>query len=712
MGNYNSVTSFLTKKAFALIVFILFKKGIKMKSHRKRRIVFLILFFLAGCLFISSKDKNLSYEEYLIRKVFDTLKTHYAYSYISKNIPERAFDLFIDSIDGTKRFFLKGDIEELKKESRKIYSDEKAMLKFFTKTTNILYKRILESKEIASNILSNPLNFYEDETIELDPVKRDFPENIEAKKFLWKKLLKYEVITKLIPVMERKKTISYTPEDEENARKEVLKDTQRMIERRLNDKYLFNRFIGSIASSFDNHTEFFPVYEKEDFDINMTGTFEGIGAQLKEEGEYIKVQEIIPGGPAARQKLLKAGDIILKVAQSNQPPVDVVNMPVGEVVRLIRGKAGTEVRLTVRKPDGQIVVIPIIRGKVVLEESYAKVSLIRKDEINIGYIFLPSFYRDFKSVNSRNATEDVFLAIEALKNYDVKGIILDLRNNGGGSLEDAVRISGLFIPEGPIVQVKNNIGFTKSINDPAPECYYNGPLVVLVNEMSASASEILSAALQDYRRAIIVGSEKTFGKGTVQVLLDLGSFEKDSTNIPLGTLKVTVQKFYRINGDSTQKKGVLPDIILPSPYAYIPVGEDKLKYPLDFDTIKPAKFTPWTNSFEIDKIKNFSQLRIKTSPVFAYIDNMSKKIKEKNGMPYPLNIDKAREFYSDLKVASEEILKQQTNAKERLNVEWVDYRNQGEEEDSRIKHLEWIGQISKDIYIQEAVNIIMDMNKH
>lgn len=676
-----------------------------------KRFLFLIIFiFINSCLFSYSEPKT--QEGFLINKISTLLRRHYAYDEIKRKYPERFFEVYLETLDGTKRFFIKSDIDDLKKQLKDFDNNLKEEnFSFFYKSTNILINRIIETSNLVVEILNQPLDFNLDEEVILDPKKRDYPSNLEEKKDLWRKLLKNEVLNKIIVKLDNQKRKEYTKEDEEIARNEVKKETLKMIERRLNDRNYFNRFVNSIVSSFDNHTEYFPPSEKEDFDINMTGSFEGIGAQLREDGEYIKVQEIIPGGPAAKQKLLKAGDIILKVGQGNATPVDVVNMPVNEVVRLIRGKAGTEVRLTVKKPDGQIVVIPIIRGKVVLEDSYAKVSILKDDNKKYGYIYLPSFYRDFKGKEQRNSTLDMIYALEAINKESVNGLIIDLRNNGGGSLMDAINISGLFFKSGPVVQVKHSIGFVQTLMDQDPEIYFEGPIVILVNEMSASASEIFAAALQDYGRAIVVGSTKTFGKGTVQNLIDLGTYvsENSSNTNYLGALKITEQKFYRINGDSTQKKGVIPDIILPSIYGYIEFGEDSFKFPLEFDTIRAANYEKWQRNYNIPLLKEKSKNRVEKNPTFQYIDRTVKLIKERNEKPFPLKFEKAFEFYSGIKGLSENLSKEQTNSA-KIEAQWIDYRNIGEDEDSKIKHNDWINQISRDIYIKEGIEILKDLN--
>ncbi|HBF37849.1 MAG TPA: tail-specific protease, partial [Firmicutes bacterium] len=494
----------------------------------------------------------------------------------------------------------------------------------------------------------------------------------------------------------------------------VAQNFKRSFERLLheNDETRFGEYLNTIAGCFDPHTEYFLPEQKDDFDASLTGVMEGIGATLKEDGDYTKVVEIVPGSAAWRQKGLEADDIILKVAQGDAEPVDIATMPLSDVVKMIRGKKGTEVRLTVKKPDGRIVVIPIVRDIVVMEDAYAKSAVItnQKTGKKYGYINLPSFYRDFKT-NSHNSADDVRSELEQLNASKVNGVILDLRNNGGGSLEDAVRMAGLFIKEGPIVQIKDNKKNIDVMRDPDPGIVYGGPLVVLVNSLSASASEILAAALQDYGRAVIVGGPRTFSKGTVQIVLDLDQILPEQYNSikPAGSLKMTIAKFYRINGGSTQGKGVTADIPLPDLYGYLKISEKNLDYPLPWDTISAASFQKWTTGkFDISKLKKLSGKRVQQSKAFQFIGSDVAHLKYRQEHPYePLQFTRF--------LAEQKLLQDESAQLKNLPVEQPDYIkiNAFEINDSKdpqsSKISDWLTQINKDAYINEAWHILQDM---
>ena len=450
----------------------------------------------------------------------------------------------------------------------------------------------------------------------------------------------------------------------------------------------------------------------------MTGTLEGIGALLREENEYTKVQDIIPGSPSWRQKELKPEDLIIKVGQGDNEPVDVVGMPLNDVVRLIRGKRNTEVRLTVKKPDGRIVVIPIVRDVVVVEESYAKSAVIFNSKLGktIGYISLPSFYHDFKTKGARDSANDVKIEIEKLKAENVAGIILDLRNNGGGSLDDAIQTAGLFIKSGPVVQVKDGTGAGQVYHDPDANIVYSGPVVVMVNSFSASASEIVAAALQDYNRAVIIGSPTTFGKGTVQAMLDLDSHLSGNLESlkPLGSLKITIQKFYRINGGSTQWKGVSSDIVLPDIYSSAEIGENKLDYSLPWDTVTPLAYKKWDNAkYKMALLKQNSTKRLALSKFFKVVNDKVVKLKIRRE-----NTIESLKF-SKL-VSKQEELKGETTEFENLQpaqpgvkvlLPKGDLKNIKGNPDSERKTSEWYKQINRDAYLNEAIYILNDMIK-
>ena len=449
----------------------------------------------------------------------------------------------------------------------------------------------------------------------------------------------------------------------------------------------------------------------------MSGSLEGIGAILREDGSYIKVVEIIPGSASWRGKKLKTEDVILKVGQGAQGAVDIVGMRVEDAVQLIRGKKGSEVRLTVKHGDGSTEIIPIIRDVVVIEESYVKHSVIqRKGGAKFGYIQVPTFYRDFQKglldKSARNCTDDVASALTSLKKSGVKGLVLDLRNNGGGSLEDARLMSGLFIKQGPIVQVKNYKGRVEVLQDRDPKILYDGPLVILTNKFSASASEILASAMQDYGRAIVVGGAYTHGKGTVQTLLDLDQQvgpQVSNLSSPLGSIKLTIQKFYRITGGSTQFKGVTPDIVLPDPFAYLETGEKYHDYPLPWDEVKALRFSRWPGSLKLKSLQKKSTERVSTSKKFQNIIKSVKLLKGKRkDTEIVLSLDairkrreKGREDRDRFKF--DDIVKE-------ISISHVSLNHKLLSEDQKKRKEEWVEGLKKDPYIEETLFILQDLS--
>ena len=366
--------------------------------------------------------------------------------------------------------------------------------------------------------------------------------------------------------------------------------------------------------------------DKKRFDISMAGKLEGIGARLQKKGDYTTVVELISGGPAWRSGELEVGDAIVKVGQADEPPIDIVGMRLDDAIEFIKGKKGTEVKLTIKKIDGSIVVYSIIRDIVELEETFAKSTVVKMDNRTFGVIHLPKFYIDFNEKNFRNSATDMEQEIARLKEENIEGLLIDLRNNGGGSLKTAIEIAGLFIKDGPVVQVKYRGEKPNVRSDKNKKIQWDGPLVILVNELSASASEIFAAAMQDYNRAVIIGSKQSFGKGTVQNVLPLNNYFKYSED--LGALKMTIQKFYRINGGSTQLKGVHSDIAMPDRYTYLDIGERDEKNPLPWDKIEPAKYVPLNIYANFHDVVNDSKKRIAANPQFKLIDKNAKWLKK------------------------------------------------------------------------------------
>ncbi len=646
-------------------------------------------------------------------------KYHYTPLRLNDQFSRKAFDLYLKNLDPNKRLFLKQDLVQFQKYQNAIDDQLKSrsddLFKLIDKQTE---KRLIEVKGYVAELGKKPIDFTKNESIELDSEKRDYCKNSKQLKELWRLIVKYQTMQKYVELEEQNKTSAkkMTPtEIEKEARTKAVQTLLHGINRLINDKSenKFERYVNAIVMSLDPHSEYMPPLEKENFDINMTGKLEGIGVLLTEDNDYIKVVEVVPGSAAWRQKGLQVEDIILKVAQGNAEPVDIVNMPLNDVIKMIRGKKGTEVRLTVKKPSGQIVVVPIIRDVVILEETYAKSAVLTNTKNNqrYGYVYLPSFYHDLNGKSDRNSATDVRAELEKLKAEKVPGIILDLRNNGGGALEDAVAISGLFIKEGPVVQERDILRRKIVLKDKDPKIVYDGQLVVLVNSLSASASEILAAALQDYRRAVIIGSDSTYGKGTAQFFVDLDRECNIDSMKPFGSLKVTGQKFYRINGGSTQLKGVLSDIVLPdfNLYDTLKIGEKYTDYPLEWDTVDPLRYERWQTPLNIAQLRGKSLARQKESSVFNNLNAYIKEVtKIRNNTKESLNLKKYKQeiTYLQKQAKNLETLQKSVNL---ISVSGTSADLKNNDEIKQDKFKEWQKQIAKDLYISEAVSVLGDM---
>mgnify|MGYP000878762650 CR=1 FL=1 len=646
----------------------------------------------------------------------------------------QAFDLYLKALDYNKRYFTQGDLKILAPFRTKLDDEVRRGTKeFYDLAWTLLSKRLREVQGYIDTFLAEPLDFTARDYIELDPKKRDYPKDSAALKELWRKLVKTQVLNVYLDLLLAEESTAETlagkfqalkgrtlqPELEEQARAKVRNDLNRVIRRILeeNGEDRYARYLNALTSSFDPHSNYLAPKVEADFDIEMSGTVEGIGATLQEEGEYIKVVSIEPGGPSWQQGQLKAGDIILKVAQGDGEPVDLTNMPVDEAVQLIRGKKGTEVRLTVKKPDGQIEVISIIRDVVSFEGKYARSMVIEagKNGPKVGYIALPSFYHDFNNPNGRTAAGDVRKELERLKEEKVAGIVLDLRDNLGGALDDAVKMAGLFIESGPIVQVKNQKGEIKVFYDPDPAVVYEGPLVVMTNTMSASASEILAAALQDYGRAVIVGSIHTFGKGTVQGLFSLDYyldylFPEYALFKPLGSLKFTQEKYYRINGGATQLEGVQADLVLPDLYTYLEIGERYHEYALPWDQVAPLAYTPWTGAaWNLAALKTNSARRLAAHPGFASVQkNIEQVRKQQETTLQPLQL---AEFIEQQQKVQLEAEKLNTASLPPIGADWNFIGRRAQDEVHAAREKEWLDQLRTDYYLEEAVNVLLDIVK-
>ena len=647
---------------------------------------------------------------------------HYSPIAIDDDFSVKVFNKYIDGLDPTKRFFLQGDIDEFSKYKKGIDDLIKNKdLSFFELTNSRMLQRMEESRDIYSDILKNPFDFNANESISVDYEKLPYSKNKKELIERWRKQLKLQALSSIIDKQKleqdkKDKEASYEMKSFAALEKEVRENSLKslneyfdFVQNELDRNDWFSIFLNAIVERFDPHTFYFSPENKEKFDVSMSGTFQGIGAKLQKKEGGVEISELISGGPAWRGKELEAGDLIMKVGQGKEEPMDIAGMRLDDVVKKIKGKKGTEVRLTVKKVDGSIKVISIIRDEVETEETFAKSTIVEKDGKKFGIINLPKFYISFENKQKRDAYKDVAIEIERLKEQNIDGIVMDLRDNGGGSLETVVKMVGLFIKEGPVVQVKAPGRDPEILPDPDNKIQYDGPLVVMINNFSASASEIFAAAIQDYNRGIVVGSKHSYGKGTVQNVIDLNQFVRGSSYGDLGALKTTIQKFYRVNGGSTQREGVKSDIVFPDRFAYLDMGERDEESALPWDKIAPAKYDPITVSY--DNIIANSKQRIEVNANFGLINENAKWIFErKDENNYSLNI---YEFKKQNDLVDAKIKKYKAISEYDNKLKFNSLPNEVVlfEKDTLLKQKRerWHEDLQKDIYVEETLNVISEM---
>lgn len=665
------------------------------------------------------RPQEVEKEAVLIRTILSYLtQLHYQPKSIDDNFSEDLYHLYLERLDGSRRFLTQEDIAQL--EAYKDQLDDQAgqgTFEFFDLSSELLEKGVEKAKYFSEEILQNPVPLDQEEKIELDPIKRGYASNDSELHEFWKNYLHYQVLLRL-EEKNRDSLINNLDSLEQDSRlkvKEIFDGYFTRIQKiRREDR--MSLYLNCITNIFDPHSTYMKPFDKEQFNIRMSGKFEGIGARLSSDGETTKVAEIIVGGAAWKQKDLEKNDVVLKVQQEDSTEAkDIAGMVLDDVVQLIRGPKGTKVTLTVKKVSGDIIEIPIVRDVVELEETFAKSLILEGDQKGeqYGYIYLPSFYADFNDRNGRFCSDDVENEIEKLKAANVNGIILDLRYNGGGALYEVVDMSGLFIEKGPIVQVKNRRDEAEIIEDKDPSVAYNGPLVVMVNTGSASASEILTAALQDYNRALIVGSKSTFGKGTVQRPYDLDRSVRGNEEIkPLGAIKLTTQKFYRINGGSVQLKGVTPDIILPDSYHYIETGEREDEFAMNWSEIDPVDFNQSVFTLENKNlVVEKSKERIANHPVFQDILANATWIKnQEEATVFPLDLKDLIEYEKERRGKVDAFKKSfDTVFIEGIYNLPTDLAIIESDESKKARNEEWIKAIKGDIYLAESLNILKDL---
>ncbi|RYY23867.1 MAG: tail-specific protease, partial [Chitinophagaceae bacterium] len=597
-------------------------------------------------------------------------------------------------------------------------------VQFVPAVSEVYKKRLAETEAIYKELLAKPFDFTADESTTLNTKKLDYPKDEAERRDAWRKRLKYYVLDRYAELQETReknkgKKDFVTKSDaelEKDARARVLVIMNRSYDRlklKVSDDDRFSDYVNTVTETMDPHSTFFPPVEKRYFDAQMSGKFFGIGASLiREEDGNIKIGTLLTGSPAWKSGKITVGDFILKVGQGKEEPVDLTGFAVEDAVKIIRGKKGTEVKLTIKKADGSIKVISLIRDEIVQDEVFARSAVVNGPKGKIGFIYLPEFYADFEDPKGPRCSEDVRKEIIKLKEQKVDGIILDLRNNGGGSLYDVVQMVGLFIEGGPIVQVKDRDGKPQIYYDRDKSVLYDGPLAVMVNEFSASASEIFAAAIQDYNRGIVIGSTSTYGKGTVQRNIGLDKIVgMVNSNSELGTVKLTLQKFYRINGGSTQLRGVASDIVLPDITEYYKIREKDNPDALPWDEIKKADYSRWKYGLDVAPLKQASQERIKNNEFFNLVLSKGAWLVQQNENEVTLNLKKYK--------AEQNLVRATTRKIDSLNKVSSELDVRALEEDEKRlaydagksdRFKSWIKNLrTNDLYLNETVNIVSDM---
>ncbi len=695
-----------------------------MKNFKIITLVFVIA--ISSCSFTTKTFENPDEDKLLIDLITYVLERgHYNPKTINDDFSKHVFNNFIEELDPLKRYFYASDIKEFEKYKTKI--DDQIINKeitFFNIVYSRLIRRLEETQKLSLAILEQPFDYKKDETIDLDYEKRSYVQNKREMKNRWRKQLKLSTIgsynDKLTPSETKTDslTVSKKPLSKVAAEKEArlkTKENLKEMHEFINDlerKDYFTIYINAIVSEFDPHTFYFAPRDKERFDQSMSGKLEGIGARLQKKNNEIKIMSLISGGPAWRGQQLEVGDIITAVRQENETEsTSILGVRIDNAVKLIKGPKGTNVYLTIKKIDGSLSEIVIERDIVALEETYVKTALIKNNGRKFGLINLPKFYIDFKDYKeSRNAASDVKKEIIRLKKAEIEGLIIDLRGNGGGSLQTVVDMAGLFIKDGPIVQIKTAGENKKVLKDTDKNIFWDGPLVILVNELSASASEILAAALQDYKRAIIIGSKQTYGKGTVQNIVDLNQFIRNN-NKDVGALKMTTQKYYRINGGSTQLEGVKSDVVVVDRYSFIDIGEKDQENPLPWDKISPANYKVWNGFINYEETIINSTKRMQNNSQLKLIEQQAKWYKKQSDDNIvSLNYQNYIAEYKLIEKASEKFdaLKEYKN---NLVIKPLPYEQKLMEKDSVLakKRNTWHEYLTKDVYIDEAINILEDL---
>lgn len=705
-----------------------------MKSRKGLVLTALVLF---GSLFIAFRSINgadsnekIAQQQKLLNTVGALLEQqHYSPQKINDDFSRKIFKAYLDQLDGDKSIFTAEDVKAVKKFETTIDDEiHGASIQFQPAVSAIYEKRVAETMLYYKDILSKPFDYSVNETVQLDGDQLSYTNTESERKDRWRKKLKYYSLERFIDLQEEreknkgKDSFRVLPDDslELAARTSVLKMMERTFNRiktTFTEEQRFNSFINVITNTMDPHTDYYPPIEKRAFDERMSNQFYGIGAQLQQDDNGIKIASVVTGGPAWKSGAIVAGDVIIKVAQGSNTPVDVSGYGTEDAVKLIRGDKGTEVRITFKKQDGTTKTVSLIREKIEQDEGLARSAVIMQGNDKIGYIALPDFYANFEDKNGFKCSEDVATEVKKLKAENVKGIVIDLRNNGGGSLLEVVKMVGLFIKTGPVVQVKERDGRVdqQTWRDNDESVLYDGPLTVMVNELSASASEIFAAAIQDYKRGIVIGSSSTYGKGTVQRPIPFGRpIDFYSSRTDFGAVSLTFQKFYRVNGGSTQLKGVVPDIIMPDTYEYLKIREKDNPNSLPWDAIPQTAYQPWQGSdaSNLSEIIKKEQTRISSDANLLLLQDNLKWLSKNGENPINLQIDQFKQMQKQITNTvnqNNNLLKLKTELRVQTLEADKDKFYNNPDKNKGIRYQEWLKLLKQDLQIDASVKIIQEL---
>jgi carboxyl-terminal processing protease len=667
---------------------------------------------------------------------------------IDDAIAQKAFAMYVEHIDPSKMILLKSQVDALARDATKLDDQLRGGDFRLARTGSALVAR--ERQKVATlvaELLVAPLDLTVDEVLETDPKKLEYAADEQERRERWRKNLKRELLERVDRMEETAKAAEKLAQSDAGVvdagailelPPKTLEEREKKARTELAGSYAgrFSRlakpdpleaaelFVNAFASVFDPHTLYLAPADQEEFNIQISGSLEGIGAVLSEDEHYIAVRELVAGGAAWREGQLEAGDLIMAVKQTGAAPVDVADMRINDVVRMIRGPKGTVVTLTVKKSDKRIVPIPITRDVVVVEDAYARGAILNlgPKQPAVGYIQLPSFYGNTRSTRGqtpeREATDDVRALLSHFAKIKTPGVIIDLRGNGGGLLNHATEITGLLIDKGPVVAARNAEGELQVLDDEESGAVFAGHVVVLVDRFSASASEILAGALQDYGRALIVGTGPTHGKGTVQAMVDLDRLSRGDSE-PLGVVKLTVQQFFLVDGESTQWRGVEPDVVLPDPAAHVESGERYLDNAIPWSKIEPLPAKPWPHhDWTVSALVEKSRARQAAQPIFAKVTARSEYVlARRKDTIVPLKReawraqrDKDHEALDKLEIKSED-------GPERFSLKRVDYRPVAPAPVAPARAAKAPGQdpwqkaLVRDPWVEEALHLLLDMGE-